>query len=139
MASRKSIVETELAVKVPKQYEAFLNKYGIYEAAPLEVYGITESLLSYDGIPCVIGATRIYRKYGVPHRFLVLHHTGIEDEIVCLDTVNEKVYSVSRLLGTRIIADSFNEWFARDILQFSEEIEKYREDSDEQENQKERG
>jgi hypothetical protein len=50
--------------------------------------------------------------------FLVIHHTGIEDEIICLDTENEKVYSISGEFGNHKIADSFDEWFERDIIEF---------------------
>jgi len=119
MPSRTEIVEQELGVKVPAQYRAFLEKYGIYDPPGVEVYGITENLLHYNGVPCVIGVTRSYRKMDfVPHRFLVIHHTCIEDEIICLDTEDEKVYAISRVFGNRKVADSFNEWFQRDIIKF---------------------
>jgi hypothetical protein len=119
MASRQEIVEQELGVKIPAQYAAFLEKYGIYDPPGVEVYGITDNLLHYDGIPCVIGATKIFRRdEGLPHRFLVIHHTGVEDELICLDTENEKVYSISRDFGNHKIADSFDEWFERDIIEF---------------------
>jgi hypothetical protein len=119
MSSRKEIVEGELGVKIPPQYEAFLERYGIYDAPGVEVYGVTETLLHYNGIPCVIGATKIYRRDdSLPHRFLVIHHTGIEDEVICLDTENGRVYSFSRDFGNHEIADSFNEWFERDIVEF---------------------
>jgi len=119
MSSRKEIVEKELQVRVPSQYAAFLEKYGIYDPPGVEVYGINDKLLHYDGIPCVIGATKNYRRTeNLPHRFLVIHHTGIEDEIICLDTENEKVYSISGEFGNHKIADSFDEWFERDILEF---------------------
>lgn len=122
MPSRAHIVEAALGIKVPKQYERFLDKYGIYRAFGIEVFGIDDTLLTYEGIPCVIGATRIYRKeYDYPHRFLVLHYTGIEDEFICLDTENEKIYSLSVCFGNHKVADSFDEWFERDILAESEE------------------
>jgi hypothetical protein len=117
MPSRAQIVQEALGIRVPQQYERFLNKYGIYEAPGIEVFGISDNLINYDGIPCVIGATKLYRKeYGYPHRLLVLHYTGFEDEFICLDTENEKIYSMSRYTGNRKIADSFDEWFNRDIL-----------------------
>ena len=117
MPSRAQIVEATLGVKVPRQYERFLSKYGIYRTFGIEVFGIDDDLLSYEGIPCVIGATKIYRKeYNYPHRLLVIHYTGLEDEFICLDTENEKIYAMSRVFGNRKIADSFDEWFNRDIL-----------------------
>lgn len=122
MSSRKEIVEKELGVKVPAQYETFLDKYGIYDPPGVEVYGISDSLLSYDGIPCVIGATKNFRRMeNLPHRFLVIHHTGIEDETICLDTENGKVYSFSLDFGNHKIADSFDDWFQRDIIEFYKE------------------
>jgi len=132
MPSRREIVEAELGVKLPAQYAAFLEKYGIYDPPGIEVYGITENLLSYDGIPCVIGITKMHRRdEGLPHRFLVIHHTGLEDETICLDTENEKVYSFSIELGNHKIADSFNEWFEKDILEYVQEREKRRKRSGE--------
>jgi hypothetical protein len=119
MSSRKEIVEKELRVKVPAQYAAFLEKYGIYEHGSCEVYGINENLLRYDGIPCVIGATQNRRRsMKLPHRFLFIHHTGVEDEIICLDTESGEVWAFSQDFGDRKIANSFDEWFERDIIEF---------------------
>jgi hypothetical protein len=96
MHSRKEIVERELGVKVPDQYAAFLEKHGIFNAFGIEVYGISDDLSTYDGIPCVIGATKMYRRDdALPHRFLVLENVGVDGIITCLDTEDEKVYSIS--------------------------------------------
>ena len=119
MPSRKEIVERELRVTVPAQYAAFLDKSRDLPSPGVEVYGISDKLLGYHGLPCVIGATEKSRRADrLPHRFLVIHHTGIEDEMICLDTENEKVYSISWVFGNRKIADSFDEWFQRDIIEF---------------------
>jgi hypothetical protein len=83
------------------------------------VYGISDSLLGYDGSPCVIGVTRIVRRdEGLPHRLLVVEDIGVDVVIICLDTEDEKVYEISRVYGDRNIADSFDEWFEKDILEF---------------------
>lgn len=127
MSSWKEIVERELGVKVPDQYAAFLDKYGIYYGPGIEVYGMSDSLTGYDGSPCVIGATQIRRReHGLPHRFLVLGYGGFEDEHICLDTEDEKVYSISRWYGDRKIADSFDEWFQRDVIEYLEWYENHR-------------
>jgi hypothetical protein len=119
MSFRKEIVERELGLMLPEQYSAFLEKYGIYEDTGVEVYGMSDRLLGYHGLPCVIGATEKARQTdGLPHRFLVVEHTGVEDEMIRLDTENEKVYSISRVFGNRKIADSFDVWFERDIIEF---------------------
>jgi hypothetical protein len=120
MRSRKEIVEQELGVKVPDQYAAYLERYGIFHTFGIEVYGISDDLSTYEGVPCVIGATKMYRQdEDLPHRFLVLQHTGIEDEFICLDTQDEKVYSMSWDLGNHKVADSFDEWFQKDIIEYS--------------------
>lgn len=127
MVSRKEIVERELGVRVPEQYAAFLEKYGIFEAIGIEVYGISDDLLNYEGIPCVIGATKnLRRRENLPHRFLALFYSGYEDEVMCLDTEDENVYSVSRVFGTRKFADSFDEWFEKDIIQYIKERDERR-------------
>jgi hypothetical protein len=106
-------------VKIPSQYAAFLEKYGIYEHGSCEVYGVHENLLHFEGVPCVIGATRNGRRFRkLSHRFLLIHHTGVEDEIICLDTESGEVWAFSQDFGDRKIADSFDEWFDRDIIEF---------------------
>ncbi len=118
MSSRKEIVEKEVRLRIPEQYSAFLDKYGIYEDVGVEVCGISESLLGYHALPCVIGATeKSSQADNLPHRFLVIHRTGLEDEMICLDKENERVYSISRVFGNGKIADSFDEWFQRDIIE----------------------
>ena len=118
MPSRREIVEKELGVRVPEQYARFLEKYGIYHATGIEVYGISDRLLSYDGSPCVIGVTQSWRRSGLPHRFIVVEDIGVEDLIVCLDTEDEKVYQISRVYGDCKIADSFDEWFEKEVLEY---------------------
>ncbi|MFC1833884.1 hypothetical protein ACFL2Q_04005 [Thermodesulfobacteriota bacterium] len=73
---------------------------------------------------CVIGATKIYRRDDdLPHRFLVIHYTGIADEIFCLDTEDDKVYPFSRAFGNHKVADSFDEWFQQDIIELVKQME----------------
>jgi hypothetical protein len=125
VSSRKHLVEEALGVKVPEQYAVFLEQYGIYQRFGCEVYGVSDILTGYDGIPCVIGATELYRKHeGLPHRFLVIHETGDEDETICLDTEDGTVHSISRWYGNKKVADSFDEWFQKDIVEFYDEMDR---------------
>lgn len=116
MRSREEVVEQELGVRLPEEYKSFLRKYGIYEYAGGEIYGVTEKMVDLGEIPCVIGATRNAQKiFALPKEYLVINHTGFEDEIVCLDTKTGGIYLIHQ--GTsELIADSFGEWFRRDIL-----------------------
>lgn len=118
MASRKEIVERELGVSVPEQYARFLEQYGIYNAHGEEVYGIHENLLGWNGIPCVIGATKMARDLDrLAQHFLVIHNRGYEGEIVLLDTRDSSVH-LMRYGKIHKIFDSFDEWFEREILTY---------------------
>jgi hypothetical protein len=127
MSSRREIVERKLDVKLPEQYALFLNKYGIYDAPGAEVYGMDDNL-EHLGPPCVIGATERYRRDdGMPHRFLMVHSTGFDGEIMCLDTENGNVYSIRPGYPAQRIADSFDQWFDGYILRPPHEIRERRE------------
>jgi hypothetical protein len=128
MSWRTETVEKALGVKIPEQYGNYLDKHGIYHDVGIEIYGIKEDLLGFDGVPCVIGATESLRRlYDLPTRFVALECTGLEDEHICLDTEDGKVYSISRCFGDSKIADSFDEWFYGDIIGCREERRKSRE------------
>jgi hypothetical protein len=119
MPSREEIVERELGVKLPQDYRAFLDAYGYYEYPGGEVYGLTEEMLDVGEIPCVIGATlRARQLYNLPKGYLVINHSGFEDEVVCLDTETGHVYIVSHGSMQRT-AGSFEEWFRRNVMEKS--------------------
>ena len=116
MGSREEVVEQELGVLLPEEYKSFLRTHGIYEYSGGEVYGVTEDMIDLGEIPCVVGATRNARKlYDLPTGYVVIAHSGYEDEIVCLDTKTGQVYVIGQG-ELRKTADSFDEWFRRDIL-----------------------
>ncbi len=127
MSWRTQTVEEALGIRLPSQYAKFLDTYGIHQTFGISVYGIREDLLGFDGPPCVIGATELDRKYyDLPRPFIVIHHTGLEDERIWLDTRDGSVYSMSVDFGFHRIADSFDEWFQRDIIEAQRELEKTR-------------
>jgi len=119
MFERRDIVEKELGVNIPADYAKFLDEYGTYEEDDIEIYGLDDEVVDINKIPCVIGATKILRKaIGLPKRFLVIQHTGHEGEIICLDTRSGAIYRISSDGMTQDkIAESFGEWFNRDILE----------------------
>ncbi|MEI8188908.1 MAG: SMI1/KNR4 family protein [candidate division NC10 bacterium] len=116
MSKRAHVVAKALGVSTPADYAKFLDTYGTYEADGVEVYGFDEGIVDQDQIPCVIGATRILRENaGLPARFLVIHHTGTEGEVVCLDT---KAGEVVLFAGGAIspLVNSFSRWFTKEII-----------------------
>lgn len=56
-------------------------------------------------------------KDGLAEHFLVIHYAGYEGEIVLLDTTDGSVH-LMRYGKIHKIADSFNEWFEKEILSY---------------------
>jgi hypothetical protein len=116
MPKRAAMVEKALGIPVPKHYADFLDTRGTYEADGVEVYGLDDGIVDQNKIPCVIGATRMLRKNAnLPKQFLAIHHTGYEDEVVCLDSKTGAVFLFTQGDMSKI-ADSFNTWFSGEIL-----------------------
>jgi|WetSurMetagenome_2_1015567.scaffolds.fasta_scaffold124004_2 hypothetical protein len=116
MSTRARIVGEALDVSIPTDYVKFLDTYGMYEDEGVEVYGLDDAIIDPDKIPCVIGATRILRKTAnLPKQFLAVHHTGYEDEVVCLDSTTGEVVLLTHGTMSKI-AETFSAWFSREIL-----------------------
>jgi hypothetical protein len=79
---------------------------------------LDEDLRGWDGVPSVIGATKLAREQdNLADHFLLIHETGWEGELVLLDTRDETIHLMA--YGTiRKIADSFDEWFERYALPY---------------------
>ena len=72
--------------------------------------GLKEHMTEVDKIPCVIGATRLYRTlYDLADHEIVLAATGYKDILIILDTVNGKVSEIG-YDGRKCIASSFEIW-----------------------------
>ncbi len=111
-SGRVQNVEHELNVQLPDDYALFLNQYGDFQYEGLEIYGYTEKYTDINIIPCVIGATKIYRKdYNLDSKFIVISYTGIEDILVILDTISNVVYEVGANGVIKQINKSFSDWF----------------------------
>jgi hypothetical protein len=110
MTKRSSFVEQNLGVKLPSDYADFLNEYGIVEIDGLEIFGYCDCIQDIEKIPCVIGATRLYRPlYDLEDHLIVLGATGYEEILFVLDTQNGKVYETG-FDWRHQIADSFDQW-----------------------------
>lgn len=113
---RVKTVESALGIKVPADYARFLDKYGIYQEDGEEVYGLDDSITDTDQIPCVIGATKMWRiNDGLDHKFLLVAHSGYEDEVICLNNEDGAVYRWAQGKAKKI-AGSFSEWFKTEVL-----------------------
>lgn len=109
---RISFVERKLGVKLPHDYAKFLTEYGDYEWRGIEIYGYNEYYIDINKIPCVIGATRLYKTdYNLKDNFIVISHTGYEDWIVILDTSSGEVFEMAADGTINRRFKNFSFWF----------------------------
>jgi len=113
-SDRVKYVEDSLNVKLPDDYSKFLTEYGDYEINGSEIYGYTEAYIDVEQIPCVIGATKIYRNdYNLSSSEIVISYSGFEDLIVVLDTKTGKVHEIDLDGNKQLLANSFQKWFSQ--------------------------
>lgn len=106
------VVEQALGIQLTNQYKVFLDTQGDYEHNGTEVYGYTSAYKDVEKIPCVIGATRLYRdSYNIAPEEIVISHTGYEDVLVILNNISGEVFEVS-MSNRQKVADTFDEWLA---------------------------
>jgi hypothetical protein len=104
-------------LNAPKEYNDFIEKYGIISQSGIEVYGILEHI-NNELLPSVIAATKLYKdNYHLKDSELVISFDDFLNCPVVLDE-NNVVYNVF-LNKKEKIANSFNEWF----LNIKEEYE----------------
>ena len=56
------IVEDHLGCKLPNDYSNFLNSVGYGVVNDLEIFGYSDETVDINQLPCVVGATKLYRK-----------------------------------------------------------------------------
>jgi hypothetical protein len=106
------VVENELKLKLHGEYLEFLNTYGDYCVDGYEIYGYSPEYKDINKLPCVIGATRLYKdSYSLNSHEIVISHSGFEDFIVVLDNQNGTIFEVSSTGKRKKISNSFNQWF----------------------------
>ena len=110
-----TFVENQLNITLDNEYANFLDNYGDYQKDGVEIYGYSSEYEVIDKIPCVIGATNLYKNdYKLSSNEIVIAHTNYEDRLIVLDNKSGKLFEVSFDKKDVIkIADSFNDWFSR--------------------------
>ena len=107
---RVEFVESELNIKLPKEYADFLINKGFYSENGVEVYGYQETFTDINQIPCVIGATRLFQEgHDLPPGFIVIAHTGYENRIIALETQTGHVYEFGG--PDKEFFGDFGDWF----------------------------
>lgn len=106
------VVESELKLKLHEEYLKFIDTHGDCCVDSYEIYGYSPEYKDINKLPCVIGATRMYKdSYSLNSHEIVISHSGFEDIIVVLDNQDGSVFEVSSTGKRRKISNSFNEWF----------------------------
>jgi len=105
----------------PKEYQEFIEKYGIFSKSGVEVYGLKEGM-DNETIPSVIAATKLYAKnYDIKDNEWVIAFDDFENMPIIL-TSDNKIYKITDENERIQIADSFSKWF-REKLKESEEFD----------------
>jgi hypothetical protein len=111
-SNRVKYVESKLNVILPIEYSEFLDNFGDYEVDGMEIYGYTEDYIDITQVPCVIGATRIYRDgYSLKSYEIVISYTGYEENIIILNTKTGEIFEVDLNGAKNKLSNSFHEWF----------------------------
>lgn len=106
--TRVEFVEKELKIKLPSDYAKFINEVG-YLMDKIEVYGYIEGM-EIEKIPCVIGATRLYKEdqENIEDKDIVIAFDSFENSPIILNE-NGEVYCVD-FDERKLIAKNFAEW-----------------------------
>lgn len=106
--TRSEFVERELKIKLPLDYANFINELG-YSMNNTEIYGYIEGM-EIDKIPCVIGATKLYKEEqdNIGDKDIVIAFDDFENSPIILNE-NGEVYCVD-FDKRKLIAKNFTEW-----------------------------
>jgi len=105
------LVENELNVKLPLEYVEFIKKYGTLSTENGEIFGIDKEMEDFEKIPCVIGATKLYRRsYPISDNEIVISFDDLFNEVVVLDTLSGEVYRINQQGKRTLVASNFSEF-----------------------------
>jgi len=96
MSKRVKAIENNLQVKLPLEYQIFINDLGLISDGSCEIFGYIEDI-DIEKIPCVIGATKLYKKdyKNIFDQDIVISFDDLKNSPIILNTENGCVYLVS--------------------------------------------
>jgi len=108
---RSEFVENVLKVKLPSDYKEFVDTIGLISDERGEIFGYNENIKDVNKIPCVIGATLLYRKDypNISEKELVISFDDYENTPIILNTLTGEIYKVSHL-QKELISKNFKEY-----------------------------
>jgi len=95
MSSRTKIIEDNLNVNLPQDYQKFINDIGLISDERGEIFGYIENI-DIEQIPCVIGATKLYRRdyKNISNKEIVINFDDFKNIPIILNTEDGSVYDV---------------------------------------------
>jgi len=103
-------LEKLLNKKLPMEYKKFLDSQGLISENGKEVYGFSPNL-DINKIPCVIGATNLYKKiYNLKDNELVVSFDELENSPILLNIEDGKIYSIDIQNNRKLLYGNFLEF-----------------------------
>ena len=108
---RSEFVEKKLNVELPSDYKEFIDSIGFISDERGEIYGYKENIKDSEKIPCVIGATLLYRDDypNIEENEIVISFDEYKNAPIILNTKNGEVYLVSHK-KKELISKTFKEF-----------------------------
>jgi hypothetical protein len=108
---RSKLVEKVLNVKLPKDYKDFIDTLGLISDERGEVYGYIEDIKDIYKIPCVIGATLLYRQDypNISKEEIVISFDDYENSPIVINTATGRIYKVS-FEKKKLLSKNFKEF-----------------------------
>ena len=108
------LIEKELHVKLPIDYVEFIKNYGTVSNEYYEIFGIDEEMEDFEKIPCVIGATKLYKKtFPIEDDEIVISFDDLLNEIVILNTTSGIVYRKNQQGKMTKVSSSFQKFLEK--------------------------
>jgi hypothetical protein len=108
MSNEIQLIEDDLKVKLPEEYKQFIINNGLI-SNDIEVYGYVKNM-DVNKIPCVIGATKLYKKNydNIKNNEIVIAFDEYNNTPIVLNEDNV-VYSIS-YNKRKLLNNSFSQW-----------------------------
>lgn len=104
-------LEKLLNKKLPDEYRKFIDLKGLISKNGIEIYGYIPGL-NISKIPCVIGATNLYKKkYPINENELVVAFDEMKNMPILLNIEDGHIYGISVDNHKRLIYKSFKEFY----------------------------
>jgi len=108
---RSEFVENVLKVKLPSDYKEFVDTIGLISDERGEIFGYNENIKDINKIPCVIGATLLYREDypNISEKEIVISFDDYENAPIVLNTLTGEIYKIFHA-QKELISRNFREY-----------------------------